>query len=83
MKRICSQHGCQFSNDFHPRICPICNNPQTNAEEPQANGPVELHKKHKGGGWYDVIKNDGTAVNTRSLREGQADMLIAENGGPF
>lgn len=29
----CTQHGCEIEADEAPEVCPVCNNPQGNAED--------------------------------------------------
>ena len=29
----CTQHGCEFEADETPELCPVCNNPQGEAED--------------------------------------------------
>ncbi len=29
----CTQHGCEFEADEAPELCPVCNNPQGDAED--------------------------------------------------
>ena len=38
MEYICTQRGCVFQSDEHPKICPVCNNPfniTENLEQPE------------------------------------------------
>jgi len=39
--------------------------------------PVEYTLKHRGGGWYDVLDDNGKQVNEKAVKKEEAEKLIS------